>query len=127
VGTHDWNKFLQPSEVKEMLERVNMNTRLVSGMLYLPGMYRGGGDAGDTITDKEQWLLRKNKKNKMVLFPRFPSRRIIFLVIRRYGKRCLLTLCKFQYLYSSIAGSVPRNLDLNVCKGKWIGFHYCRK
>jgi 2-polyprenyl-3-methyl-5-hydroxy-6-metoxy-1,4-benzoquinol methylase len=39
VGTHDWNKFLQPSEVEDMLERVNMNTRLVSGMLYLPGMY----------------------------------------------------------------------------------------
>ncbi len=27
------------TEVEEMLERVNMNTRLVSGMLYLPGMY----------------------------------------------------------------------------------------
>jgi 2-polyprenyl-3-methyl-5-hydroxy-6-metoxy-1,4-benzoquinol methylase len=38
VGTHDWNKFLQPSEVEEMLNRVNMNTRLVSGMLYIPGM-----------------------------------------------------------------------------------------
>ncbi len=37
VGTHDWNKFLKPTEVEEMLERLNFSTRLVSGMLYLPG------------------------------------------------------------------------------------------
>ena len=41
MGTHDWNKFLQPSEVEEMLDRVNLNTRLVSGMLYVPGRRTG--------------------------------------------------------------------------------------
>jgi len=35
-GTHDWNKFLKPSEVSDMLNNAGCQTRLVHGMLYMP-------------------------------------------------------------------------------------------
>jgi len=37
VGTHDWNKFLTPGEVEMMLDSAG-GTRLVNGMLYVPGL-----------------------------------------------------------------------------------------
>lgn len=36
VGTHDWEKFVPPEDLKSLLERYDMHTRLVHGMLYLP-------------------------------------------------------------------------------------------
>jgi len=35
-GTHDWDKFLKPNEVSDMLNSAGCQTRLVHGMLYLP-------------------------------------------------------------------------------------------
>lgn len=40
TGTHDWNKFLKPEEVEEMLDKVGMGTKVVQGMLYIPGLNR---------------------------------------------------------------------------------------
>jgi len=38
VGTHDWNKFLTPAEVEMMLDTAGMGTKVVNGMLYVPGV-----------------------------------------------------------------------------------------
>lgn len=35
-GTHDWEKFVPPEDLKLLLEKNNMHTRLIHGMLYLP-------------------------------------------------------------------------------------------
>ena len=36
-GTHDWNKFVTPEELQEMLKDAGCETRLVHGMFYWPG------------------------------------------------------------------------------------------
>lgn len=36
VGTHDWEKFVPPEDLKSLLERYNMEMRLIHGMLYVP-------------------------------------------------------------------------------------------
>jgi len=38
IGTHDWFKFLTPTEVSGMLDEAGCQTRLVHGMLYIPGV-----------------------------------------------------------------------------------------
>jgi len=40
TGTHDWNKFLKPEEIEEMLDKAGMGTKLVQGMSYIPGLNR---------------------------------------------------------------------------------------
>jgi len=37
-GTHQWDKFLTPAELGEMLGQGGCQTRLVHGMMYLPGL-----------------------------------------------------------------------------------------
>jgi len=37
-GTHDWNKFVTPQELEEMLDSAGCRTRLVHGMFYIPGI-----------------------------------------------------------------------------------------
>ena len=37
MGTHDWNKFLTPEEIELMLDQAGMGTKIVNGMLYVPG------------------------------------------------------------------------------------------
>ena len=37
-GTHDWAKFLTPAEVSGMLGEAGCQSRLVHGMLYIPGI-----------------------------------------------------------------------------------------
>jgi len=37
-GTHNWDKFVQPEEAEEMLDKAGMTTRLVNGMAYIPGV-----------------------------------------------------------------------------------------
>lgn len=37
-GTHDWNKFVTPQELEELLEGAGCRTRLVHGMFYIPGI-----------------------------------------------------------------------------------------
>ncbi len=35
-GTHDWNKFITPEELKKMMETSDCHVRLVHGMMYMP-------------------------------------------------------------------------------------------
>ncbi|XP_045197576.2 ubiquinone biosynthesis O-methyltransferase, mitochondrial-like [Mercenaria mercenaria] len=37
-GTHDWEKFVPPEDLKLLLENNNMHTRLIHGMLYVPAL-----------------------------------------------------------------------------------------
>merc|ERR1712018_909803 len=37
-GTHDWNKFIRPQELTEMIENSGCNVRSVQGMFYIPGV-----------------------------------------------------------------------------------------
>ena len=39
-GTHDWQKFISPEEVEGLLDGMFMDTKLVQGMLYIPGTYK---------------------------------------------------------------------------------------
>jgi len=43
-GTHDWNKFVTPQELEELLETAGCKTKQVQGMFYIPGI------------DKWQWI-----------------------------------------------------------------------
>lgn len=36
VGTHDWNKFVTPEEMDEMLDKSGCQLRLIHGMFYWP-------------------------------------------------------------------------------------------
>ena len=38
TGTHDWNKFITPNELSEMIEVSECNVRSVQGMFYVPGI-----------------------------------------------------------------------------------------
>jgi 2-polyprenyl-6-hydroxyphenyl methylase/3-demethylubiquinone-9 3-methyltransferase len=38
-GTHDWNKFLTPKELEELLSKVGLKISSVSGMDYNPITY----------------------------------------------------------------------------------------
>ncbi|WAR06798.1 COQ3-like protein [Mya arenaria] len=35
-GTHDWEKFVPPEDLRALLEKNGMHTRLIHGMLYMP-------------------------------------------------------------------------------------------
>jgi len=37
-GTHDWNKFIRPQELTEMIQISGCNVRSVQGMFYIPGV-----------------------------------------------------------------------------------------
>ncbi|XP_023335498.1 uncharacterized protein LOC111706791 isoform X2 [Eurytemora carolleeae] len=37
-GTHDWNKFIKPEELEGWLDAAGIGTRLVNGMVYVPGL-----------------------------------------------------------------------------------------
>ncbi|XP_051157549.1 ubiquinone biosynthesis O-methyltransferase, mitochondrial [Leptopilina boulardi] len=36
IGTHDWNKFISPSETRRLLEKYNCRTKLIHGLMYNP-------------------------------------------------------------------------------------------
>ena len=38
-GTHDWNKFIKPEELEGWLDSAGIGTRLVNGMIYVPGKF----------------------------------------------------------------------------------------
>ncbi len=38
TGTHDWNKFITPEELTEMVETTGCNVRCIHGMFYIPGV-----------------------------------------------------------------------------------------
>jgi polyprenyldihydroxybenzoate methyltransferase/3-demethylubiquinol 3-O-methyltransferase len=38
VGTHDWNKFVTPSELSDMAREAGCQTKSVTGMMYWPGL-----------------------------------------------------------------------------------------
>merc|ERR1712241_338748 len=38
TGTHDWNKFITPTELQDMIEISECNVRSVQGMFYVPGV-----------------------------------------------------------------------------------------
>ena len=45
-GTHDWNKFIKPEELEGWLDAAGIGTRLVNGMVYVPGIKKHGQNIG---------------------------------------------------------------------------------
>jgi len=65
-GTHDWNKFVTPQELEEMLEEAGCRTRLVHGMFYIPGVNKWTW-VGDTGVNYALQSVKLKKESDLVV------------------------------------------------------------